>query len=264
MTAGCVADCSPPSVNPIATGNAKFDLYDGCMLAGMQLAGMTEAWQGDIIKAQADEESGITPSISLDSCGGQNCGVWAISAGSITGDAPPGPCGSMDVDPVTNQVDYSHSYGLFQSTPACDGVFALTTSLSGDTCTATTEADDIPFSLGNAITFYCESATSEMQGGPFYIDAVQDTGSPLYATSAFNPAYQIYVYFSQWAGNMQQATQNASGCTMIQDWYLTLAYWNTGSQSSTCTLTGNGLSYVQGAIANYKTLYNATWPYPGP
>ena len=264
MSNGCVADCSPPANDPIATGNASFDLYDGCILAGMQLAGMTQPWQGQLIKCQADEESGITPSIALDSCGGQNCGPWAISAGSITGDAPPGPCGSSAVDPVTNQVDYSHSYGLFQSTPARDGVFALTTSLSGHTCTATTEADDIPFSIGNAIDFYCESETSTMSGGPFYIDAVQDTTSPLYAMSAFNPAYQIYVYFNQWAGNFAQANMSASGCTMIEQWYLTLAYWNTGTPSPSCTLTANGLSYVQGAIDNYGTLYKQTWPYPAP
>ena len=205
----------------------------------------------------------MLPSIALDACGGQNCGIRAISAGLDHGrPAGPGPCGSSAVDPVTNQVDYSHSYGLFQSTPACDGVFGLTTSLSGHTCTATTEADDIPFSMGNAIDFYCESATSTMSGGPFYIDAVQDTTSPLYAMSGLNPAYQIYVYFDQWADNFAQANMSASGCTMVQGWYLTLAYWLTGTPSPTCTLTGNGLSYVQGAIADYKTLWHKqTWPY---
>ena len=104
-----------------------------------------------------------------------------------------------------------------------------------------------------------------MSGGPFYIDAVQDPTSPLYATSAFNPAYQIYVYFAQWANNYAQANMAASGCTMIEQWYLTVAYWNTGTPSPTCALTGNGLSYVQGAIDSYQsTLYKSTWPYPPP
>lgn len=34
MTGGCIADCSPPADDPIATGSANFDLYDGCRLAG--------------------------------------------------------------------------------------------------------------------------------------------------------------------------------------------------------------------------------------
>jgi hypothetical protein len=246
----------------LATGNPSFDLYDGCLLAGMQLAGMTQAWQGQLLKSQMYWESGLTPYIDAGvySCGGQNCGPFAISAGSISGDSPPGPCGSSQTDPFTSQVDYSHSYGLFQSTPACDGVFALTTSLFGDTCTATTTADLIPFA--STIDFYCESATS-LTGD--YIDAVQDPASPLYPLSAFNPAYQIYVYFEEWADNFQQANAMATGCTNIQQWYLTLAYWLTGNATSSCTLTGDGYTYVQGVTQSYQNpLYGTAWPYPFP
>ena len=268
ISGGCVADCSPPTVDPIATGNASFDLYDGCILAGMRVAKMTEAWQGKLLKSQAYNESGITPLVTTDdnTCGGQNCGPWAISAGSISGDSPPGPCGSSAKDKLTGMVDYSHSYGLFQSTPACDGVFALTKTLPlGDTCTATTTANNIPF--GSSVDFYCESETSNMYGS--YIDAVQDTTSPLYALSAFNPAYQIFVYFAQWPANFEQANANASGCTMIEQWYLTLAYWLTGDASKSCTLSdqtgaGGGQDYVLTAIQDYKMLYGSTWPYPPP
>jgi hypothetical protein len=268
ISGGCVADCSPPAVDPIATGNASFDLYDGCILAGMQVAKMTEAWQGKLLKSQAYNESGITPLVTTNdnTCGGQNCGPWAISAGSISGDNPPGPCGSSAKDKFTGMVDYSHSYGLFQSTPACDGEFALTKTLPmGDTCTATTTANNIPF--GSSIDFYCESETSNMYGS--YIDAVQDTTSPLYGLSAFNPAYQIYVYFAQWPANFEQANASASGCTMIEQWYLTLAYWLTGDASKSCTLSdqtgsGGGQDYVLTAIQDYKMLYGSTWPYPPP
>jgi hypothetical protein len=268
ITGGCVADCSPPAVDPIATGTADLDLYDGCILAGMQVANMTQAWQGKLLKSQAYNESGITPVVTTNdnTCGGQNCGNWAISAGSVSGDSPPGPCGSSASDKFTGMVDYSHSYGLFQSTPACDGVFALTKTLpTGDTCTGTTEANNIPF--GTSIDFYCESETSNAYGS--YIDAVQDTTSPLYALSAFNPAYQIYVYFAQWASNFQQANASASGCTMIEQWYLTLAYWLTGDASTSCTLSdqtgsGGGQDYVLTIIQDYDMLYNATWPYPSP
>ncbi len=225
----------------------------------MQVAGITDPELGKLTKAQANTESGIAPQISPNACGGQNCGIWAISAGSITGDPPPGPCGSSQVDRFTGQVDYSHSYGLFQDTPACDGNFGLMTSLSGNTCTATTTADDVPF--GASVTFYCESATS-LNGN--YIDAVQDTKSPLYAKSVFNPAYQIYTYYTEWSGIFQSGNANASGCTTAQTWYLAMAVWNTGGASSSCTLSGNGANYVKGVIDSYQGLYNKTWPYPFP
>ena len=261
ITGGCIADCAPPAADPIATGNSKYDLYDGCILAGMKVAGMTQTWQGQILKAQMMEESGLSPSINTStySCGGMNCGQWAVSAGSISGDHPPGPCGSSKIDPATGQVDYSHSYGLFQSTPACDGVFALTTSLDGHTCTPTTTANLISF--GSSVYFYCESATS-INGGQHYIDAVQDTSSALYAKSAFNPAYQIYVYFAQWGGNYATAVQKTNGCTEIQDWYLTMAYWLTGNQQSSCTLSGSGHNYVQAIINDYQNqLYGTAWAF---
>jgi hypothetical protein len=268
---GCIADCSPPANDPIATGNEAYDLYDGCILAAMQVAGMTEPWMGQLLKSQAYNESGISPVVTTNdsTCGGQNCGIWAISAGTVSGDSPPGPCGSSSTDPATGQVDYSHSYGLFQDTPACEGTFLQPTLPAGHTCTATTEADNIPF--GTSITFYCESATSLGVSTPSgtkkgYINAVQDASDPLYATSVFNPAYQLYVYFDySWAINFQQANAGAKGCTQMQQWYLSLAYWLTGNATTSCTLTGDGLSYVQTAITDYETvLYNRTWPYPGP
>jgi len=271
LDGGCIADCSPPANDPIATGNSAYDLYDGCFLAGMQVAGMTEAWMGQLLKSQAYNESGISPSISTNdsTCGGQNCGIWAISAGSVSGDSPPGPCGSSSKDPFTGQVDYSHSYGLFQDTPACEGTFLQPTLPSGYTCTATTTADNIPF--GSSITFYCESATSLGVSTPSgtkkgYINAVQDPKDPLYATSIFNPAYQLYVYLDySWAINFQEANAQATGCTQMQQWYLSLAYWLTGNATTSCKLSGDGLQYVQTAITDYQTvLYNKTWPYPGP
>src|SRR5262249_39219264 len=61
---GCVADCSPPANDPIATGNKDYDLYDGCILAACKAAGLTETWMAQLLKAQAMNESSITPSIT--------------------------------------------------------------------------------------------------------------------------------------------------------------------------------------------------------
>jgi hypothetical protein len=274
MVGGCVADCSPPPNDPIATGTAGYDQYDGCILAAMQIAGLNEPWMGQLLKAQAMNESGIVPSIELSSspnaCGGQNCGPWAISAGAASGDTPPGPCGSSSTDPATGAVDYSHSYGLWQSTPACEGVFLTKALPSGVTCTGTTEADDIPFNQGHD-RFYCESATStgvtDLGGNAAkgYINAWQTTTDALYATSIFNPAYQVYTYIAyEWHYEFQAANAMATGCSTYQEWYLTLAYWLTGNATTTCTLSGDGLQYVQNALNNYEMLYGKPWPYPGP
>jgi hypothetical protein len=239
----------------------------------MEVAGLTDPWMGQLLKAQMMNESGITPSVELSTnggCGGQNCGPWAISAGTVSGDSPPGPCGSSSRDPATGNVDYSHSYGLFQSTPACEGTFLTPTLPPGVTCTGTGTVNDIPFTLG-VDTFYCESPTSlgvtDLQGNPVkgYINAWQTKTSPLYATSILNPAYQIYVYISYtWKYNFMAANAMASGCTSYQQWYLSLAYWLTGNATTSCTLTGAGLQYAQNAISNYQMLYGMPWPYPAP
>jgi hypothetical protein len=239
----------------------------------MQVAGLNEPWMGQLLKAQAMNESGITPSIEPSAngpCGGQNCGIWAISAGSVSGDSPPGPCGSSSKDPATGTVDYSHSYGLFQSTPACEGTFLTPELPSGVKCTGTTEANDIPFASG-VDRFYCESATSlgvtDLTGNTIkgYINAWQTTTSPLYATSIFNPAYQIYTYISYtWKYNFMAANAEATGCSTYDQWYLSLAYWLTGNPTSSCKLSGAGLQYAQQALSNFQMLYGKAWPYPGP
>jgi hypothetical protein len=231
----------------------------------MQQAGLTEPWMGQLLKAQALNESGIIPSIELstdpNSCGGQNCGIYAISAGSVSGDGPPGPCGANP--------DYSHSYGIFQSTPACEGTFIFPLP-AGQTCTNTGSANDIPFSQGTD-RWYCETAVSNgvqrLDGAMVTgaINGVQTTTNPDYATSVFNPAYQLFVYISfSWKYNFMAANAKASNCSQQQQWYLSLAFWLTGSATTSCTLSGSGDRYVQSALQNYKSLYGGTWPYPYP
>jgi hypothetical protein len=66
-----------PRTTRLATGNSGYDLYDGCILAAMNVAGLSEAWMGQLLKALALNESDITPSIDPGTsgpCGGQNCG----------------------------------------------------------------------------------------------------------------------------------------------------------------------------------------------
>jgi hypothetical protein len=230
---------------------------------------------GQLLKAQAMNESGIVTSVELstdpNSCGGQNCGLYAISAGTVSGDSPPGPCGvnAADPSPGSGGIDYSHSYGLFQSTPACEGTFVFPLP-AGQTCTPTGTGNDIPFGKG-VDRWYCETATSQgvqrldgvMVKGA--MNAVQDPANPYYATSVFNPAYQLYAEVAfTWKYNFEAANAKATGCSTYQQWYLSLAYWLTGNVNTTCTLSGPGLQYVQTALSNYQQLYGKPWPYPGP
>jgi hypothetical protein len=238
-------------------------------------AGFTETWQAELLKGEALEEGGtIVSSVDADiknnPCGGQNCGMIAISAGSVSGDQPPGPCGVSSSDPLTSSTDYSHSYGLFQDTPACEGTFLMPDLPPGYTCTGTTTNDLIPFGA-NQKTFYCETATSQgvtdLGGNTVkgYINAITDPSDPYYKLSIFNPAYNLFVHLGHSLPlEFQQANANTSGCTPYQQFYNTLAYWLVGNPINSCTLSGSGLKYVQNTINYYTQIYGQPWPYPAP
>jgi hypothetical protein len=284
---GCVADCSPPANDPLATPTPdQYDIYDGCIIAGLEAGGFPSssvAWIGGLLKGEAIDEGGqITSSVTTDTgmCGGQNCGMIAISAGKPSGDDVPGPCGSSSTDPFTGQVDYSHSYGLFQDTPACEGTFILSALPSGYTCTGTGNDGyggpaTLPFTTSDT-TFYCESATGNgvqnLSGQTVsgVIDAITNTSDPYYRLSVFNPAYNLYVHLGYSLKNeYQQANQGSSGCTEYQMMYKAVAYWLNGDMSSDCSVPSGGgqggnLQYIQGAISNYEMIYGQSWPYPQP
>jgi hypothetical protein len=271
---GCIADCSAPANDPIAsTDPGQYDIYDGCILAGLAAGGFTETWQAELLKGEAVEEGGaIVSSVDTNTsdCGGQNCGMIAISAGAASGDAPPGPCGVDMTDPFTTTTDYSHSYGLFQDTPACEGTFLMPSLPAGYTCTGTTTNDLIPFTATQR-TFYCETATSQgvtdLSGNTVtgYINGITDPTDPYYKLSVFNPAYNLFVHLGHSLPiEFQQANAKTTGCTKYQQLYNTLAYWLVGNPITSCTLSGSGLKYVQAAIGNYQQIYGKAWPYPAP
>jgi hypothetical protein len=237
-------------------------------------------WQAELLKGEALSEGGtIVSSVNTDiannPCSGQNCGMFAISGGMVSGDMAPGPCGKTGNDPLTGMPDYSHSYGLFQDTPACEGTFLFASLPAGYTCTGTgtntyTNSNPIPFSASQK-TFYCETATSsgvtDLSGNVVkgYIDAITDPSDPYYKLSVFNPAYYLFVHLGYSLPiEYKQANAGVSGCTPYQQFYNTLAYWLVGDPITSCTLSGQGINYVQGAIANYEMIYQKTWPYPMP
>jgi hypothetical protein len=237
-------------------------------------------WQAELLKGEALSEGGtIVSSVDTDiannPCSGQNCGMIAISGGMVSGDMAPGPCGLTGNDPFTGMPDYSHSYGLFQDTPACEGTFLMPSLPAGYTCTGTgtntyTNSSPIPFGTTQK-TFYCETATStgvmDLNGNMVkgYINGITDSTDPYYKLSIFNPAYYLFVHLGHSLPiEFKQANAGTKGCTPYQQFYNTLAYWLVGDPISGCTLSGPGLSYVQGAIGNYQMIYGKAWPYPMP
>ena len=214
--------------------------------------------------------SSVDTDIKDNPCGGQNCGMISISAGSVSGDSPPGPCGVSGTDPFTGTSDYSHSYGLFQDTPACEGTFLMPSLPAGYTCTGTTTNNLVPFTTTQK-AFYCETATSEgvtdlnnntVKG---YINAITDSTDPYYKLSIFNPAYNLFIHLGHSLPlEFQQANANTTGCTTYQQFYNTLAYWLVGNPIKSCTLSGSGLKYVKNTITYYQQIYGKPWPYPAP
>jgi hypothetical protein len=248
---------------------------------GLAAAGFTDAWVGQLMKGQAVQEAGqITSSSSNgkidNNCGGQNCGMWSISAGAASGDTSPGGvCGVTMSDPLTGKQDNSHSYALFQDTPGCEGTFLIPTLPAGYTCTGTGTADIVPWSQ-NQKAFYCESETSlgvmNLTGQTVtgVIDAVMDQTDPYYGRSIFYPAYNLYVHMGYtFAQEYLQANATATGCDPYQKMFKVIAYWLNGDISNDCKVPSGGaqggnLKYVKDALNYYQMMYGKAWPYEQP
>ena len=103
MTGGCPLNIScayaSASDDPIAsTGSPSTDdVYDACLIAGLEagaaIGGYSASdapWMAELMKGQAYQEAGeISPpkvDLSLNDCGGENCGMWSISSGKASGD----------------------------------------------------------------------------------------------------------------------------------------------------------------------------------
>jgi hypothetical protein len=286
IAGGCPLDVNcayaNPADDPIAsTSPSKYDMYDACLVGALTSAGFPDPWVGQFLKGQALQEAGSIAPVNSngqpsDECGGQNCGMWAISAGSISGDTMAGGvCGVTSKDPLTGKQDNSHSYGLFQDTPGCEGTFLIPTLPAGYTCVGTGTADIVPWSTTQK-SFYCESETSigvdDLTGKKVkgVIDAVMDPTDPYYKQSIFNPAYNLFVHMTYtFKQEYDQANATATGCDPYQKVYKVVASWLNGDISNNCNIpTGGGqegdVKYVQEALTGYKTIYGKAWPYEAP
>jgi hypothetical protein len=305
VLAGCTLDggcplnisCaySDPSMDPIASTNSPStdDVYDACLIAGIEAGGFsaTDAiWMAELMKGQAMQEAGqIGPAppdssliqTNLNTCGGENCGMWSISSGKASGDTSAGGvCGVTTNDPLLSPPAqaWSHSYALFQDTPGCEGTFLVPTLPAGYTLVGTGSGttDVVPFAMNQKV-FYTEAevappnmvpdVSGKMVSG--VIDAVTDPTDMWYGHSIFYPAYNLFVHMGYtFYYEYQQAQGTSTGCTNYQKMYKTVAYWLNGDISNDCNCPpggaqGGDLNYVKSAISNYNMMYPSK-PWPGP
>jgi hypothetical protein len=210
----------------IAVNNANQDLYDQFIVESIARNGLDSS-VAMILKAMIVIESGFN--------------VRAISMYDLTL-----PCNT-------------HSYGLIQVTPGCITGYAalptttpVTATISGGLggvrplLTYINKADSI---AGNTI----------VKEDDHVIDLVTNPANPLYATSAFNPAYNLNYGAKALAGFIADVKSRFKTCTNVEYIKMGLAAYNRGGNAVTgCGVySADATTYVTNLLARYKTFCNS-------
>lgn len=244
---GCPSSvsCIQPSPDPISTGDSAKDQYDSCFLGAAKLFNLNPLF----LKSEAEIETGIYPSPGTNHASA----IWDWF-GLDT------PC-------------YSHSYGILQITPACNGWFALYSSNgqvpSGYTCwyTSTSSSESggkqpdgqppgnsqyPPDSYYTNVNYVCDNYA----GGNFVIDISQNTGdSYAWPFSAYNPAYAIwstaYIYRNVAIGDaVSYINAHSLSCSNTQVWYMAVGGYNTNVEGPQCDYFGGSEGSDSSFIGN--------------
>jgi hypothetical protein len=209
------------AVDPIAVHNANEDQYDAIIIQSVASHGLDSS-VAMIIKAQIVIESGFN--------------AQAISMYDTQL-----PCGS-------------HSYGLLQVTPACETGFATLPSSTAVTATITGGLNGNPAVLTYANPADKTDGNTIVKEGNIVIDLVSNSSNPLWATSAFNPAYEIDFGVKSLASVISEMKSKYPGCTAANYVSMGLAGYNQGSSAVTgCTSYGGGQGYVTSLLSQYHT-----------
>jgi hypothetical protein len=148
----------------------------------------------------------------------------------------------------------THSYGLIQVTPGCERGYATiygvqpTASISGGL-----NGNPAKLTWFNAADQ--ASGNTIVQEAGILIDLVTNAANPLWATSAFNPAYSIDHGAKAVADVMGEMKRSHGGCTEANYVAMTLAGYNQGSSTvSGCTsYSPNGTTYANNVLNQYRT-----------
>jgi hypothetical protein len=210
----------------IAVNNAGQDLYDQFIVEAIAANGLDSSI-AMILKSMIVIESGFN--------------VRAISMYDQTL-----PCGT-------------HSYGLIQVTPGCFPQYAaapagtpVTATISGGlngvrpVLTYINKADSI---AGNTI----------LNESGHLINLVTNPANPLYAGSAFNPAYNLNYGAKALAGFIADVKSRFKTCTDVQYVKMGLGAYNRGGGAVTgCgAYSADAANYVNSLLARYKTFCNS-------
>lgn len=153
----------------------------------------------------------------------------------------------------------THSYGLIQVTPGCErgyatlpGTTAVTAAISGGlngNPAVLTYPDPADKASGNTI----------VKENGIVIDLVTDESSPLWAMSAFNPAYSIDNGAKAIAGVLGEMKSRFGNCSTANYVSMALAGYNQGSSTvSGCTsYSANGTAYQDKVLKQYRTFCKA-------
>ncbi len=206
----------------IMVGNTTQDQYDMFIVQSVAASGMDSS-MAMIIKAMIVIESGFNV---------QAISMWDTQL----------PCGT-------------HSYGLIQVTPGCVSGYATLPASTAPTATISGGLNGVKPVLTYANKADSASGNTIVKESNFVIDLVSNPANPLYATSAFNPAYCIDHGAKTVAGVMSEMKTKFKTCTAANYVSMTLAGYNQGSGTVTgcSTYNVNGQNYANSALTQYRT-----------
>jgi hypothetical protein len=207
--------------DPLMVNNIVQDKFDPQLLDALRNQQLDESF-GLVLKAMIVIESSFNV---------QAISMWDVQL----------PCGT-------------HSYGLIQVTPGCERGYA---TLPGGTPVTATVSGGLN---GNKAVLTWnnpadkESGNTIVQEAGIIIDLVTNPNNPLWATSAFNPAYSIDHGAKAFKNVMGDMKGKYGGCSAAQYVTMTLAGYNQGASTvGGCTsFSAGGVTYSTNVLNQYR------------
>jgi hypothetical protein len=210
------------SQDKIAVNNASQDLYDQFLVESTAAHGLDSS-VAMIIKAMIVIESGFNA---------QAISMWDQTL----------PCGT-------------HSYGLIQVTPGCISGYATLPAGTAVTATISGGLNGVTPVLTYANPADKTAGNTIVKENNIIIDLVTNPANPLYATSAFNPAYCIDHGAAALASVIAEMKRKFPSCSSVNYVSMGLAGYNQGSGTVTgcASFNANGQAYVNSALSQYRS-----------
>ena len=207
--------------NWISINNAKFDQYDELVVEKVARFGFDSTFDM-VVKAETMIESTMNPE--------------AISMYQTTL-----PCGT-------------HSYGIIQVTPGCIKNYAALPSTTPVTATVSGGISGSPVKVVYFDPKDEAAGNTIVKENNIVINLVSNPDNPLYATSAFNPAYTLEYGVQELARLYALSKSKFPGCSDKDYVFMMLAGYFYGAQTiSGCGSAGTlGQNYANSVLTQYR------------